>query len=142
MAAREYNRKRLFMGRLAYGDDLLNSLTAFVQEKGIRTGRVQMIGALQKAIVGFYDHKAGKYINCEFEKPMEVLNLTGNVSIKDGQPFIHAHVTLGDEKGQSFGGHLMEGTIVFAAEFIVEEFEGEDLIRKPDETTGLTLWEL
>lgn len=142
MAAREYDRKRLFVGRLAYGDDLLNSLTAFVKEKGIRTGRVQMIGAVQKAVVGYYDEKAGKYINFEFEKPMEVLNLAGNVSIKDGQPFIHAHVTLSDEKGKSFGGHLMEGTVVFAAEFVVEEFEGEDLERKPDETTGLTLWEI
>ena len=142
MAVKEYNRRRLFMGRLAYGDDLLNSLTAFVQEKGIRTGRVQMIGAVQKAVVGYYDEKTGKYINFEFQKPMEVLNLTGNVSVKDGQPFIHAHVTLGDEKGQSFGGHLMEGTVVFAAEFVVEEFEGEDLVRKPDKTTGLALWEI
>jgi len=142
MAAKEYRRKRLFVGRIPHGDDLLNSLTAFVREKGIRMGRLKMIGAVQKAVVGFYDEKEGKYINIQFDKPMEVLNLTGNVSIKDGEPFIHAHVTLGDEKGQSFGGHLMEGTVVFAAEFVVEEFEGQDLERTFDKTTRLALWDI
>ncbi len=142
MAAKEYTRKRTFVGRIPHGSDLLNSLTDFVKEKGIKLGRLQMIGAVQRAVAGFYDSEAEKYENFVFEKPMEVLSLTGNVSLKDGQPFIHAHITLGDEKGQSFGGHLMEGTTVFAAEFIIQEFEGEDLERKFDKTTGLALWDI
>ena len=142
MAAKEYNRKRTFVGRIPHGSDLLNSLTDFVKEKGIKPGRLQMIGAVQRAVAGFYDSEAEKYENFVFEKPMEVLSFTGNVSLKDGQPFIHAHITLGDEKGQSFGGHLMEGTTVFAAEFIIQEFEGEDLERKFDKTTGLALWDI
>jgi predicted DNA-binding protein with PD1-like motif len=93
-------------------------------------------------VAGFYDCEAQKYENFVFEKPMEVLSLVGNVSLKDGQPFIHAHITLSDEKGQSFGGHLMEGTIVFAAEFIIEELEGENLEREFDKTTGLALWDI
>jgi predicted DNA-binding protein with PD1-like motif len=142
MAAKEYTRKRTFVGRIPHGSDLLNSLTDFVKEKGIKLGRLQMIGAVQRAVAGFYDSEAEKYENFVFEKPMEVLSFTGNVSLKDGQPFIHAHITLGDEKGQSFGGHLMEGTTVFAAEFIIQEFEGEDLERKFDKTTGLALWDI
>ncbi len=142
MAAKEYTRKRTFVGRIPHGSDLLNSLTDFVKEKGIKLGRLQMIGAVQRAVAGFYDSEAEKYENFVFEKPMEVLSLVGNVSLKDGQPFIHAHITLSDEKGQSFGGHLMEGTIVFAAEFIIEELEGENLEREFDKTTGLALWDI
>jgi hypothetical protein len=142
MAAAEYKSKRIFMGRIPYGDDLLEYLSDFVQEQAITKGKLQMIGAVQKAVVGFYNSRLAKYENLVFNKPMEVLGLTGNISVKDGKPFIHAHITLGDEMGQSFGGHLMGGTTVFAAEFIVEEFEGQDLKREYDETTGLTLWNI
>lgn len=140
MTAAEYKRKRTFVGRIPYGDGLLEYLSDFVREQGITKGKLQMIGAVQKAVVGFYNSRSAKYENRVFNKPMEVLCLMGNISIKDGEPFIHAHITLGDEKGQSFGGHLMSGTIVFAAEFIIEEFEGQDLKREYDETTGLALW--
>ncbi len=142
MAAIEYERKRTFMGRIPYGEDLLASLTGFAREKGITKGRLQMIGAVQGAVVGFYDSRSGKYEDMVFDKPMEVLSLTGNISLKDGEPFVHAHITLGDDKGQSFGGHLMAGTVVFAAEFIIDEFEGKDLEREYDETTGLALWNI
>lgn len=142
MAAKEYTVKGTFVGRIPYGADLLNSLTEFVSEKGIKLGKLQMIGAVKKAVVGFYDSKKEKYKKVVFEKPMEVLCLTGNVSLKDGQPFIHAHITLGDEEGRSFGGHLMEGTVVFAAEYVIDELEGEYIERKFDNVTKLALWEI
>jgi len=36
----------------------------------------------------------------------------------------------------------MEGTIVFACEFIIEAFDGPPLERGFDETTGLPLWDM
>ena len=36
----------------------------------------------------------------------------------------------------------MKGTVVFAAEFVIEEFEGQDLEREFDKTTGLALWKI
>jgi hypothetical protein len=142
MTAREYSEKRIYMGRLPYGGDVLKSLTEFVKERGIKKGQVQVIGAVQKAVVGFYDQETRKYENIILDKHLEILSLIGNISLKDDQPFIHAHLTLSDEEGKSFGGHLMEGTIVFAGEFIIREFEGENLERTYDEQTGLALWDM
>ncbi len=34
--------------------------------------------------------------------------------MKDGEIFVHAHITLADRKGRAYGGHLMPGTMVFA----------------------------
>lgn len=138
----ELTEKKVYMGRLPQGGDLLNSLTQFVREKGIKKGQVEAIGAVERAAVGFYDQETQKYKLVTFDKHMEILNLTGNISLKDGEPFIHAHVTLGDGEGRSFGGHLVEGTIVFAGEFIIREFDGKDLERKYDQDTGLTLWDM
>ena len=133
----------IFVGRLAHGADLLGELTRVAAEKGIRCGRVEAIGAVSRARVGYYDQAAKKYGYLEWDAPMEILALVGNISEKadaPGEPFVHAHVTLADEKGMAVGGHLAEGTVVFATEFRIEELSGVSLVRRPDEATGLALW--
>ncbi len=131
---------RVFVGRLAHGADLLAELTRIAAERGVSAGRVEVIGAVKKARAGYYDQEKKQYGFRDFDEPLEILALIGNVSLKDGAPFVHAHVTLGDEEGRAFGGHLAEGTVVFAAEFRMEELPGAKLNRVPDETTGLALW--
>jgi uncharacterized protein len=134
---------RIFVGRLPRGADLLNELTRFATEKAVRAARIEAIGAVERARTGFYDQTAKQYGFHEFAKPMELLALLGNVSVKaeaPDRPFVHAHVTLADEEGRAFGGHLAEGTIVFACEFALVELPGLELVRRPDEATGLALW--
>jgi predicted DNA-binding protein with PD1-like motif len=82
-----------------------------------------------------------KYKDVDLSEPMEIVSLYGNISLKDGKPFVHAHVVLSDEKGNARGGHLLPGSSpVFACEITIEEFEGPELIRGFDERTRLALW--
>ena len=61
--------------------------------------------------------------------------------LRDGQPFVHAHVVLSDEQGNGKGGHLLPGgTPVFACELTIEEYDGAAIVRSRDERTGLSLW--
>jgi predicted DNA-binding protein with PD1-like motif len=131
---------RVLAGRLAHDSDVVAELTRICAEKGISAGRVEVIGAVKRARVGFYDQAARQYRYRDFDEPMEILSAVGNISMKDGAPFVHAHVTLGDGSDRAWGGHLCEGTIVFAAEFRIEELLDVTLSRVPDETTGLALW--
>jgi len=129
------------MGRLAKGDDLLAALTAISRAHGITLGEVQAIGAVSQARVGYYNQAEQKYQFLDLPRPLEILALTGNVSLKDGEPFVHAHVTLADEDGRAFGGHLAEGTVVFAGEFTIQAYSSsKTLARRLDEATGLFLW--
>jgi hypothetical protein len=137
---KEYNIKNIYQGRLYTGDDLLKELTSIVKEKGIKVGKISAIGAVQRAKISYYNQDEQVYQAKEFEKHLEIVNLLGNISIKDEEVMIHAHISLGDDEGNLFGGHLAEGTMVFACEFIIEEYQGEPLERVYDETTGLTLW--
>lgn len=132
--------KRTHIGQLPFGADLLESLTDFVRKHNIRLGRVSAIGATTHAVVAYYDQNTKRYNPLEFPGGMEILNLHGNVSVRDGQPFVHVHIILGDPDGRVFGGHLMPGTTLFACEVVVEEFEGEELTRAHHERTGLHLW--
>jgi len=137
---KEVKQKYIFMGRLRHGADLLDELTGICRERDIRLGRVDAIGAVKKACVGFYDQEKQEYRFMTIGKPLEITNLTGNISIKDGSPFVHAHVTLADSTGGTYGGHLAQGTTVFACEYMIESFEGPSFERCPDRETGLSLW--
>jgi predicted DNA-binding protein with PD1-like motif len=135
-------RGRLLIGKLDHGADLLEEITAICRDGGILLGRVQAIGAVQKVRLAYYNQQDKTYEFFELNEPLEILSLTGNVSIKDGRPMVHAHVVLSNARGESFGGHLASGTVVFAGECMVEEFIGQEYVRGHDETTGLPLWEI
>ncbi len=133
---------RIFLGRFEAGDDLLDSLAGFCKKQNIRLGVFNLIGAVRNAKLGYYDQAQKKYTGCvELNKKLEISSCTGNISLKDGEIFCHAHITLADFEGKAFGGHLMQGTEVFAAEFFIQELTGAELFRGKDEKTGLPLWE-
>lgn len=134
--------KQVLMGKLEHGKDVLEELTSVCVENGVRLGRVEAIGAVKKANVGFYNQQEKKYYFHEIDKPLEITSLTGNISIRDDKPIIHAHITFSDDQGRAFGGHLAAGTIVFACEFVVHVFDGPEYCRGYDEQTGLPLWEM
>jgi hypothetical protein len=132
----------MYIGRLQRGDDLLEAITALCRREKVHLGRIEALGAVERARLAFYDQQARKYRYFVLERPLEITKLTGNVSLKDGEPFVHAHVTLSDSDGSSYGGHLAQGTTVFACEVILQAFHGVSLERAFDESTGLSLWRL
>ncbi|HHW42311.1 MAG TPA: DNA-binding protein [Desulfotomaculum sp.] len=143
MLTRPVSRGRVIMGRLPKGADLLESLTRLCVNENIQLGDIRAIGAVQRARVGFYDQQKRTYSYLEFDRPHEIISLAGNVSLKDGQPFVHAHIGLMAEDGRMAGGHLAEGTVVFACEYVITELLHEKdsgFERVFDEDTGLFLW--
>lgn len=132
--------KRSYIGQLPYDSDLLDGLTELVRREDIKLGRIQGIGATTHAIVAYYDQNTKTYSPLEFDGGMEIVSLSGNVSLRDGKPFVHVHILLSDANGKVYGGHLMKGTKLFACEMTIDEFEGDQLERGKDERTGLFLW--
>ncbi len=141
-ASKQVRSKKIIMGKLNHGCDLLEELTEICKTHHVRLGRVQAIGAVQKACIGFFNQQTQKYQFTILDRSLEILTLLGNISLKDGEPFVHAHITLADETEKAYGGHLAPGTIVFACEFILEAFKGDSFHRSYDEETGLSLWNI
>lgn len=137
---KEIQHSRNFMGTCAHGTDLLDELTTFCEKENIALGRIEAIGAVQKARIGFYNQQGLKYQFTEINQCMEILKCTGNISLNNGKSMVHAHITLADEHSNAVGGHLAQGTIVFACEFIIQAFDNAAVIRDYDKVTGLRLW--
>ncbi len=135
----EYNTGKELLVRLRQGTDLVRSITELARSKRIEVGSLSAIGALKSARLGYYDQKDREYREIKIDSPHELASCAGNISLKDGEPFVHVHAVLADEAGNTKAGHLLEG-IVFAAEVHLRQLEGPRLERKYDEVTGLSLW--
>ncbi len=137
--AKEFRLGRTFVGRLPEEGDLVEALEEFARQRGVRAGWVSAIGTVRRAVVGFFDHQRREYRRIPVEEFREIVSCQGNVSLKEGKPMVHVHVVLSGPDGQSVAGHLFESTI-FVGEFWLQEVEGEELERRPDAQSGLSLW--
>ena len=134
--------KEMFMGKLKHGGDLLEEIMDICRKYYVKIGRIEALGAVQKARLSFYNQKAHEYQFLVLDQHLEITNLTGNISLKRDIPVVHAHVTLADENGTAYGGHLAPGTIIFACELILQTFDGPKFMRAIDKITGLPLWNM
>ncbi len=138
----EVQLQRIFIGKLKHDGDLLEELTSVCEHNDIHLGCVEALGAVKKARLGFYNQQNRKYEFFDIEENLEITNLFGNISMRDGKPMVHAHITLSDAQGRAYGGHLVPGTVVFACEFIIDVYKGPQMRRAYDDETGLPLWDM
>ena len=138
---KEVYHSRYIMGSFPKDTDLIEGFTDICEKEKILLGRVEAIGAVQKACFGFYNQQRREYQYTEKNRTMEILKCSGNISLNNEKPMVHAHVILADENGDALGGHLAKGTIVFACEFIIQAFDNTASFKRDfDSTTGLRLW--
>lgn len=142
LVCREYSAGRRFVGCLSHSGDLVVMLEAFCIRHEITAAVFSLIGAVSKATLGTYDQAQQVYVTFTAEGDLEILSCTGNISLKEGKPFVHAHIILAGEGGKTIGGHLFPGTVVFAGEVHMVELKGPQLMREYDQTTGLMLWQM
>jgi predicted DNA-binding protein with PD1-like motif len=136
----ELSAGRGFVGRLNTGSDLVAEIERFCHEQGVVAAQVTVIGALRRAAYAYYEQHDHRYLELSSDTHHEIVGFTGNVSLRDDKPFLHAHATFADASGATVGGHLLRGCEVFAAEVMIREMTGVSLVRTFDEETGLALW--
>ncbi|MEW6593201.1 MAG: PPC domain-containing DNA-binding protein [Candidatus Hadarchaeota archaeon] len=136
----EFKAGRVFMMRLGHGSDVLKEITDFARREKISAATFTAIGALKNCKLAYYDQKKKEYSVIDIQGPCEITSCVGNVSIHNGGPFSHAHAVIGDDRGGTKSGHLLEAT-VFAAEVHLQELHGPKMERGKDEVTGLALWQ-
>jgi predicted DNA-binding protein with PD1-like motif len=96
------------------------------------------MGALSDAVLGYFDWQQKDYKRIPIDEQVEVLNLTGNIALADGEPKLHPHIVLGKADGTACGGHLLEAHVRPTLEVIITESPAH-LQRRSDPETGLAL---
>ena len=120
---------------------LMTALTRFCEEQHILSGVIGGLGAINEATFRFLDPATKQYVDKTFSEQMEITNLTGNVSVKDGKPYLHVHITASRRDYTCVGGHLLDAKISGACELVVDAFPRLNPGRRADAETGLNLYQ-
>ena len=128
-----------YIVRIDRGEEILSSLTALCDRENIRLASVEALGAIDHAVVCVYDVPTKTFYRKEFNEPMEISNLCGTVTRKEGKVYIHLHATLCDKDLLAHGGHANELRVSATCEMVVRTIPGE-VDRKLDDQTGLNVF--
>lgn len=121
---------RTVAARLTPGVDLRDAIERLAHEHHIEAGCViSAVGSLRSAALRL----AGAEAYSKFDGPFEIVSLLGTLS-PDGP---HLHVCLAAKDGNTIGGHLVPGCVVYTTvEIVVADLAGVRFVRLPDATTG------
>jgi predicted DNA-binding protein with PD1-like motif len=93
------------------GDEVFSGLSDFAKKYNVTSAHFTAIGALRKAKIGWFDVEKKAYKKLLFDQQCEIGSLIGNIALLDGQPVVHAHMTVGLSDGSSKSGHLLSGFV-------------------------------
>ncbi|MBI5159578.1 DUF296 domain-containing protein [Candidatus Micrarchaeota archaeon] len=148
MNAKQVEGKRMFLVRIDKGEEVLSVLTKFCEEKKIQGGVVWGLGAFGEAdfVVGASVDRVTPAMET-VKGPIEVGVAHGNISLKEGKPFIHLHCSaslLGDvdkkEKGEkrTINSHVSRAIVSLTGEFVIMETNAFE--RAFDERIKMFTW--
>ena len=123
------------------GDLINKSLLEVATKENLTSGWINGLGAITNIEIGYYDIEDKVYVKKIFNEHYELLSLMGNVSLVDGKPFIHTHISFSDTDFKGFGGHLFDAEVIAAGELLIFCSDYK-LDRKLNCDIGLSLWDI
>lgn len=111
---------RTYKITLRRGDEIMSALTRFARENHIRNGHFTGIGAIDSGLLGWYDPAEHADRKITIHSEAEIISLIGNIAEgNDGDPRIHAHISVAFSDGSMKGGHLFQARISLVGEIYV-----------------------
>ena len=126
--------------RLDRGDNVIEKIQEIAVKEQIATGFISAIGATDNMEIGCYEFSTKEFNTYTYEGDFEITSLLGNVTKKDGKPYVHLHINATDHSGKMYGGHLVEARISVTCEMMIQVLETE-VGRKLDEVTNINIFE-
>ncbi|MGN0418031.1 MULTISPECIES: PPC domain-containing DNA-binding protein [Anaerostipes] len=125
--------------RLDRGEEIVAKLKEVAQKEGIKLAYLTGIGAVGKVTAGVFDTKEKEFKGHTWEGDLEVVSIGGNINTMNGETYAHFHISIADEEGHVYGGHLTEAVISGTGEMVLTEIKG-NVDREYDEEIGLNLF--
>lgn len=115
--------------RLSPGQDLKRELESFVRKQNVQAGFIlTCVGSLRQTVI----RPANQPDALSRVEKFEIVSLVGTLSINGS----HLHIALSNSLGNTVGGHLMEGNLIYTtAEIVIGEAEHLTFTRETDPQT-------
>ena len=127
--------------RLDPGEEIVSCLTRLVEQEDVQLGTVSALGAAGDVTIGIFNTREKQYYSKRYQGDYEISALVGNVTRKEGEPYLHLHITIGNPvTGEVHAGHLTAATISDTLELFLQVWDGQ-VGRKFSDQVGLNLFE-
>jgi hypothetical protein len=133
--------ERVFALIFEIGEDPMQDLLEFARQQNLAASHFTGIGAFSEATLAYFDWQRKDYLDIPVREQVEVLVLTGDITLEKREPKVHAHVVLGNRDGSAHGGHLRWARVRPTLEIVLTESSAH-LRRRMDPASGLALIDL
>lgn len=118
--------------RLRKGTDVKKAIQHLVKQHQIKAGSIaSCVGSLSKLTIRL----AGATNTLTLQEPLEIVSLMGTLTPEH----VHIHISVANQTGKVFGGHLLEDTIIdTTGELIIHQYPQLGFNREHDPSTGFT----
>jgi len=123
---------------LMAGADIPKDILAIAEKEKTVTARVEAIGGVNELSLAYFNHEAKKYEEHTFQEFLEVTSILGNVTLKDGKPFLHIHGTFGRKDLSVLAGHVISAKVFPLLELVMTPTKNRAL-RRFDDDLGLNV---
>ncbi len=123
---------------LVRGEEVLTCIREACAAQGIRLAELSALGAVDHAEIGVYHLAEKRFLPRVLDREMEICMLTGNVTQRSGETYLHLHGVLADAAGAVYGGHVNALRVSATAEILIRELPGE-VNRRLDAESGIYL---
>lgn len=102
--------------RAEVGDTYPGSFAKLAASHRWGCAAISGIGGVDQVVLSYYDLSSKSYQDFAVDGIVELVQMSGNLSHRDGQPFWHCHAMVGDRLGNLRGGHLVSFTVALTVE--------------------------
>ena len=116
--------------RLKPHQDLKKEVIAFAERNKIKAGLIiTCVGSLEQVNLRFANQEHGTILKGHFE----ILSLVGTFSDTSS----HLHISVADSEGKTWGGHLLDDSLIYTtAEIVIGKLTEQEFDRTLDSTYG------
>jgi uncharacterized protein len=131
ISAKIKNKMIIHTIRLLPHEDLKQGIENYIKAHRIEAAFIQTcVGSLEKVEVRYANQKETSVLNGKFE----IISLVGTLSATSGS---HLHLGIADSTGNTKGGHLSNGSLVYTTvEIVIGELLDKMYMRELDTTYG------
>ena len=134
MNYKQFNNKVVV--RIDKGEEVVDCLKTICKKIDIKLGSIVGIGSTDKVTIGLLNTKTKKYQSKEFTGDHEIAPLVGNITMMNGEVYLHLHITICNVEHKAIGGHLTSAIISATFEGIIDIIEGQ-ITREYNDDVGL-----
>lgn len=134
-----FGANRVHVLRLGPGEDLLESLWRYARVTNIKAASVvSVVGSLTNTNIRYANQEDGSKLTGHFE----IVSVVGNIDFQNVNSPVyegsgHIHMSFSDETGETIGGHVLSGNIVYTtAEITILELTNGLFTRVLDNKAG------